>query len=123
MQAEDAATDMRGVRERGGRAHGPQRGDGNPDPRQSPAPPACYGGPPSLLASGPSRRGWIALPRGSASRPHLLRVPPHPDPGAPDGRITLAGPPPHWLSLRGGGVGGTTEILLLRGNTGIRNGL
>lgn len=29
----------------------------------------------------------------------------------------LLGLPPHWLSLRGGGVGGTTEILLLRRNT------
>ena len=68
----------------------PPARDGNPDPRQSPAPPASYGGPPSLLASGPSSQGWIALPRGSASRPRLLRFHPRPHP-AGTGRARYPG--------------------------------
>ena len=88
MQAEDASTDDAG--RGGGRAHGPQRvmGTQTPGRAQHLRPPT--GGPPSLLASGPSSQGWIALPRGSASRPRLLRVPPRPHP-AGTGRVLYPG--------------------------------
>lgn len=60
---------------------------------------------PRLLSQLSSILGW---PSFSASHP-----------GDTDRQVTLLGLPLHWLSLRGGGVGGTTEILLPRRNTRI----
>lgn len=57
---------------------------------------------------------WVNSPASS-----LACLPCFP-PRVADRQVTLLGlPQPHWLSLRGGGVGGTTEILLPRGNTRI----
>lgn len=121
MQAEDTSTDDAG--RGGGQAHGPQRvmGTQTPGRAQHLRPPT--GGPlPSWPRDPPAKAGLLcdeAQPLGPVSSASL----PVPTQRAPDGHVTLAGPPPHWLSLRGGGVGGTTEILLLRGNIGTRNGL